>query len=395
MRYRRPLGLLLVPGDAGTDLARLAGLEGAARAVMVGTVPLAALEALGSKQAVSIVFAAGSAMAVFVTISLARIEQLVPRRFILTAGAVALALAAILFSWGPGWSIPFALGLRAAEGSAFSMSLSLYMMDFIGKADLPKAEGSRAVYLATVWVIGPPIGTWLWSNLWPDAPFVAAILLTGGFTIFHKRLRLLRNPVLMTPNQPVPSPLLAIPRFFRQRYLRIAYAITCLRSVFWATLFIYGPIYVIEAGLAPWVSGLLLSAAAAVLFLGPLVRRGAQRFGVRKLIMGGFVIMTVALIALTAVGDPAPIGVVLWLVGALGAGVIDVLGNIPFMRMVKPRERQAMTGVFTTWREVSFLAAPALAALVLAVAPFWILYGLLALCSVAGIWVTSHLPRRL
>ena len=177
--------------------------------------------------------------------------------------------------------------------------------------------------------------------------------------------------------------------------MRVAYAITCLRSIFWATLFVFGPIYVVEAGLGEWVAGAFLSMAAAVLFIGPLVQRAADRYGVRALVIRAFLVMGASMVALFLIGDAHPVGIVFWMTGAVGGGVIDVLGNIPFMRLVKPRERGAMTAVFSTWREVSFLVSPALAAIVIALAPFHFLYLVLALLMGVGAAVTTLLPHRL
>lgn len=67
---------------------------------------------------------------------------------------------------------------------------------------------------------------------------------------------------------------------------------------------------------------------------------------------------------------PEPYGIVFWILGAVGGAVLDIVGNIPFMRMVKPRRRNAMTAVFSTWREVSALITPAIAAAALAIGSF-------------------------
>jgi hypothetical protein len=86
---------------------------------------------------------------------------------------------------------------------------------------------------------------------------------------------------------------------------------------------------------------------------------------------------------------------VFWLTGAAGGAALDVVGNIPFMRMVRPRERTAMTTVFSTWREASFLIAPLLAAGALAIGSFWTLYLAIALLLIMGATAASYLPRRL
>ena len=142
-------------------------------------------------------------------------------------------------------------------------------------------------------------------------------------------------------------------------------------------------------------AGLFLSAASAVLFLSPVVRRLADNHGVRAVVIGAFGLMGFSLMVLAIIGDARPVGVPFWLLGAIGGGMIDVLGNIPFMRLVKPRERGPMAGVFATWREVSFMVAPALAAVVLLVGPFWVLYLVLAVLMAAGAMATTYLPKRL
>ncbi len=376
-------------------MARLAGIEGFTRAVMVGTVPLAALESLGSKQAVSVAFFVGAALTLFVTVNVGRLERLVARRWVLTLGVLSLFCAAALFAFGPSWSIPLAIGMRSAQASVFSVCLSLYIMDFIGKGELTKVESRRSVYLAGAWMIGPALGTWLWSNVGSDVPFVASMGLATVLIAYHWYLRLDANPVLLTPTQAVPSPLVAIRRFFGQRSLRISYAITLVRATFWSALFVYGPLYVVEAGLPTWAAGVFLSVSSSVLFMSPLVMRATARRGVRAMILLGFVLMGFSLMALAVIGKAEPIGLAFWFVGAIGGGIIDVLGNIPFMRLVKPRERAAMVGVYSTWREVSFLVTPGLAAVVLVIGPFWLLFVTLAILMAAGAVATSYLPARL
>ncbi len=385
----------MLEAGPGSQLARLAGLEGLARAVVVGVLPLAALQVLGSKFAVSVVYALASGFTLVITLNVARLQRLVPRRWILTSGVIAFMIAGVAFAVGPAPVFAIGLGLQSAHASVFSVCLSLYIMEYIAKHDLILVESRRSQYLAVTWLIGPTVGVWLWATLDPVLPFVVAVVLAFTILGYHWYLRLGANPVLLAPNQRLAGPLVVLPRFFRQRYLRFAYIITCLRSIFWASLFVYGPLYVVDAGLPEWAAGVFLSAASGVLFLSPVVRRLARRFGVRAVVGRAFGLMTGSLLALTVLGPARPIGIAFWLIGAVGGGAIDVLGNIPFMRLVKPRERVEMTAVFATWREVSFLVAPALAVLVLAVGPIRWLWAVLAALMAGGILVTSFLPRRL
>ena len=75
--------------------------------------------------------------------------------------------------------------------------------------------------------------------------------------------------------------------------------------------------------------------------------------------------------------------------------MLDVLGNIPFMRMVKPRERTEMTMIFSTWREGSELLTPLAAAIILLMAPFEYYYLFLGALLLLAAFASSYLPKRL
>jgi len=186
-----------------------------------------------------------------------------------------------------------------------------------------------------------------------------------------------------------------IPRYFQQRALRIAYWITLSRSIFWVTLFIYGPIYVVEAQLPTWIAGGLLSLASALLLISPYIRRLAGWQGTRFIIVCALLTTGGSMLALYVIGEPKPIGLLFWMSAALGGVTLDVLGNIPFMRMVKPHERTEMTMIFSTWREGSQLLTPLLVSIILLFAPFDAFYVLLASLLFAAAFTASYLPRRL
>ncbi|MEP1122747.1 MAG: MFS transporter [Ilumatobacter sp.] len=395
MRWRRPEGLQQLDPGAATQLARLTALEGFARSIIVGVVPLAALDALGSKAAVSYAFFGGAALTLLITLNIGRLERAVQRRWVMMIGAGLLVAAASMYAVVDGPLFAIAIGFHSTAASIFSVCLSLYIMDFIGKAELTTTESRRMLYNGAAWFVGPTIGGWLWSHSMGAVPFIVSIVTTTLMVAYFWRLRIHANPVLRGPTRSVTRPWHNIVRYFGQRYLRCAYAITTARAIFWATLFVYGPIYVIEASLPTWAAGVFLSAASATLFLSPLVSRVADRFGLRNTIVGAFVLMAASMVGLAVLREARPIGVAFWLLGALGGSTIDVLGNIPFMRLVKPRERGAMTTVFSTWREVSFLLAPLIAAAALALGEFWYLYATLAVVLAGGACATTFLPRRL
>jgi MFS family permease len=354
-----------------------------------------ALEALGSKQAVTQAYLLASLLTLSVTLNFASLERRLQRRWVVTLGGGFSICAALILWFGSGYELAAAIGMQKAGGSLFAVCLSLYIMDYVGKRELIVTESRRIFYSGIAWTIGPTLGVWLWhgSSHWtPFALTMLASLLALGYFWY---LRLGVNAVISKAKKPSVNPLILIPRYFSQPGLRVAYLITLTRSIFWMSLFIYGPIYVVEAGLPGWMAGGLISLTSVLMLLSPFTSRLVNRYGTRIVIIVAQNLCAVALVMLFLTGDPKPIGLLYWVVASLGAAALDVVGNIPFMRMVKPRERTEMTMIFSTWREASNLLTPLLVMLVLLVAPIEVFYLLLALLLVLASVAASFLPRRL
>jgi MFS family permease len=353
---RRPAALLVVSGRAGESFARLNALEGIARSLLMGVIPLLALEALAS------------ILTLAITLNFAALERLLQRRWVVTLGAGCTLAAMLILLFGDGMVMALGVGLQQASASLFSVCLSLYIMDYIGKKDLIYTETRRMLYAGMVWMVGPTLGLWLWEDVAGWAPLS-----------YFWYLRLGHGQGIQKAKSHSVNIFRIIPRYFGQRALRIAYWIAMSRAIFWMTLFIYGPIYVVEAGLPTWVAGGLLSLASALLLVSPLIRRLASRSGTRRIIVSALMLSGMSMAMLYLLGEARPVGLLFWIGGALGGVTLDVLGNIPFMRMVKPRERTEMTMIFSTWREGSQLLTPLLVSTMLLFAPFETYYLLLAL----------------
>ncbi len=395
MFHRRPQALTQLSSNTSESLARLAAIEGFSRALLVGVVPLVAYKVLGSKELVAQVYLAAAIMTLLFTLNIGTLERWFQRRRVVTLGGFFLVFAALCLFTQKSSLLPIGIGLRSAAASIFSVCMSLYIMDYIGKRDLTRNESRRMQYAGASWLVGPFLGTWLFDHISESSPFilsaVAAILMLYYFWI----LRLGDNKVVVKAQSRAINPIHSVLRFAKQKNLRIAYGITLSRSCYWVALFVYGPIYVIESGLPTWVAGVLLSGISVLLFFSPVIKRISDLIGVRKIIMGGLLITASSLMCLGLLGDPQPLGVVFWVTGAVGGVALDVLGNIPFMRMVKPRERTPMTTVFSTWREGSELLTPIIVTVVLLWLDFYFFFFVLAVMHLLSACSASFLPRRI
>ncbi|MEM9202209.1 MAG: MFS transporter [Actinomycetota bacterium] len=396
MLFNRPHAIhQLARDDVGRDLARLGGLEGFSRSLTVTVLPLAVLDALGSKAAVSNAYFAGSLLAFCATLNVGRFEQLIARRWVLTIAMTGMVLANVLVVSVDGPSLALAVSLVNTSSAIFAVLIALFIMEYIGKRELARNESRRMIHNGVAWGIGPLISVWLYTDVAEWTPFALAGLCSCATLAYFWWLRIGPNAALSAPREPAPSPLANIPRYFRQRYLRIAYVITLVRGTFWASLFVYAPLYILEAELPSMLTGGLVSIVAALLLASPLTLRAVDMTSTKTVMIAGFVLIAASLLALAAIGPAEPVGVVFWVTGALGASWLDVLGNIPFMRTVRPRERTAMATVFSSWRETSAVVAPGLGALVLVVAPFWVYYVVVAAMALATAMYVTYLPARI
>lgn len=395
MFHRRPAALNQLSSSTSESLARLAALEGFSRSMLVGIVPLVAYEALGDKESVAMVYTVAAIMTLMVTLNFATLERLLQRRWVLSLGCGFLVAASIALYLSHSYTLPFGIGLRSAAASIFSVSMSLYIMDYIGKRELTRNESRRMQYAGAAWLVGPFLGTWLLSSDARYWPFVISALSALMALAYFWNLRLGENQVIASAQSRAVNPLRSIAKFAGQKRLRIAYGITLSRSCYWVSLFIYGPIYVVESGLPTWCAGVLLSGVSVLLFFSPLVRKFSDAIGIRQLVVSALVLTGASLLCLALLGKANPYGLIFWITGAIGGVVLDVLGNIPFMRMVRPRERTAMTTVFSTWREASELLTPVLVTVVLLWFEFHIFFLVLALMHFASGVSASRLPRRL
>ena len=395
MFHRRPAALNQLSLSTSESLARLAALEGFSRSMLVGIVPLIAYQALGSKENVARVYLVAAIFTLFITLNFGTLERWLQRRWVLSLGCGFLVLASLSLWLANATTLPLGIGLRSAAASLFSVSMSLYIMDYIGKRDLTRNESRRMQYSGAAWLAGPMLGTWLLNHDHTLLPFMLSAISAMLALSYFWSMRLGDNKVFVKAQSATGNPFVSVKHFAGQRRLRIAYGITLSRSCFWVALFVYGPIYVIESGLPTWSAGVLLSGVSALLFFSPLIRALSERIGIRQLVVSGLILTGGSLAALGLIGEAQPYGIVFWVTGALGGVLLDVLGNIPFMRMVRPRERTAMTTVFSTWREASELLTPALVGIILLWLDFHFFFFVLAAMHFVSAASAARLPRRL
>src|SRR5262249_13636940 len=156
-------------------------------------------------------------------------------------------------------------------------------------------------------------------------------------------LRMAEHPSVPPMKTPPPNPLNYFPRFFRQPRLRLAWVLAFGRSSWWTSFYVYAPILAVTAGLGAAAGGAIGSLGMGPLFFARFWGMIGQRFGLRRLLVGGYVATGVVTISVGVFAGLPWVGAALLVLAAFAASIIDGAGNTYFLRAVHPHERPEMT----------------------------------------------------
>ena len=394
---RHPIWLPAVrPADART-FASLYAIESFARATVSSVIPVQAYEILRNEQMVSILYTIVSLTGLSATLFMPLLIRRFARRWVYTAGACLLAVGSLFFVTHtlPGQML--GMLARVMGASALSITLNLYIMDHIRKADFMQAESLRMAFSMFAWTGGPTLGIWLYSRYGIYAAHGAVAVFALALVALFWFYRLSDNTMIAPGRSRAINPLANIGRFVSQPRLRLAWLIAFGRSCFWSTFFVYGPLFMVVTGQGDLAGGLLVSAGNALLFAAIFWGKAGKRFGVRNVITVAFLCMALSLWAAGAVGEAAPLVTAgLLLVGALFTIAVDALGSTAFMRAVRAYERPQMAAVYRTYLDFSELTPPLVYSVVLAFFGLGSVFATLGCLAAACAIVTwRYLPKSL
>ena len=391
---RNPIYLTHAPTPSVQGFALLAGMDAAVRGTLISVMPLAVYRAVGDAAIVSRLYFFVGIVALVCGMLVPWLSRHLPRRWLFTGGSALYLLGMSLAVFGGATGIAASLFVNAVATVVTFICFNAYLLDYIQRQDLGRAETMRMVYGALPWAVGPVLGVWL-LGWWAPAPFALAGLFALAQMAIFWWLRLGNGKQITRARGPASNPLAYLGRFFQQPRLIAGWFFAVIRSCGWWVYVVYLPIYCIEAGLGDKIGGMALSGTNALLFVTPLMLRLVHKTSVRWSVRAAFMTGGLAFIAVTFfAGLP---WVAFWL--AAGASVtlimLDVCGGLPFLMAVKPSERTEMSAVYSSFRDVSGIFTPGAACIVLLFAP---VSGVFAACGVAMIaaWaVAGRLHPRL
>ena len=395
MAFRPPIRIASASTPGGTILGIVYACDGASRAVLSSVLSLIGLKILdGDTFLLSIFLFCAALLSLPITLFAGALIKILSRKYVFTIGAILALISMILFVSGTPLTFMFGNTLRMAGAGWVMMCISLYTMDFIPRRELATAESRKVLFSGIAWIIFPALGTWTWVNVGEDAPFYIATVILVILLGFFWFLRINESSSITPPSPDNINVARNVKSYFSNPHMRVAYLIAVARSSSWVMFFTYGPIYIKEAGIAEEWIGIYMGLIVSVLLFSGQFSRIGQYIGIRRTIMLSFCLAGFSLVILGLLPKPFLGGLLLLLLASIGLDMLDIIGNIPFMRMVTPKIRTEMTTVFSTWREFSFVLTPGLSAVILLFANLTSLFLVLGLVLLASGALTRKMPIR-
>ena len=389
-----PLDLKHSPSPKIQHFALLAGLEAAVRGTLIATIPLAVYDAFGSAQNLSTVYLIAGIITLFWGLLVPRLTSIWPRRWVYSAGCIFYLLSMILFVLGTQLSVQLGILIMGIATVTCFVCFNAYVLDYVPRANLGRTQSLQMVYAAAPWAIGPMSGVWL-RSVWEPLPF----LIAAGFAALQLSvfwyLRLGNGKQITRAKGPAVNPLGYLGPFFAQPRLIAGWLFAVIRSCGWWVYVVYVPVFCVENGLGDKLGGEMLSLTNATLLLSPFMAAWVRRKSVRiALRLALFYCATLFSLATLASPMPALAMAVLFM-GSFGLVMLDVVGGLPFMMSVKPSQRAEMAAVYSSFRDVSGIATPAAAWLVLLVAPLGFIFAASGVGFAAAFVIAGQLHPRL
>ena len=377
--------------------AAIFSLESFVRAVNSTVVSLQSYDILGSSQRVSLLSTVVALIVLLLTLQLPAFLSRMPKRYAYALGIGLMINASIALSTHTLIGQSSGMLMRNLGAAIMNVTLAIYILEHIRRADLTRSEPLRLSLSTFSWMVGPATGVWLYTSIGPAGPQILAILSAAILLAVFWHLRLHERPAPDVTRTRKASWTSNVRRFMAQPRLRLAWVIAFGRSCFWSTFFIYSPIMMVEAGLPKTFGGLLISGSQALLLAAYLFGRLAQVHGVRIVVALAFAVGAATSIAAGVFGVDQPYWAAgFLLVGSLAASALDGVGGIPFMRAVRPLERDRMMPVYRSYIDFSELIPASIYSVVLlyfGIGSVFIIMG--AGLAIIGILSWLYLPRSL
>lgn len=376
---------------------RMAGLffvQALSRGILLSVIPLQALSIFGDAQTTSVLYFAVSAGGILAALGMPALIKTIGNYHVFLLGSLLMLIStALLYFNDP---VYFAIGLfcHIFSIAAIEVSLTLYVLARIPRKELTQFEPLRIFSSVLALTIGPFLGVLMEARLSHESPFIFSAVCVFHALGYFRILGLNRVQIRRSGSSDM-NPLQYISAFIKQPRLRLAYGLVTARSCWWAMFVIYTPIYAVQVGLGELVGAAIVSLGTAWTLSVPFWGWFGRKYGVQFLLKLGFITTSILTMLVYSATSIPILAASLMVISALGATMLDGMGNVLFYRAVRGRERSEMTAVFATYRDVSQLAAPGLYAILLQVFALPVVFISASAWMMVASWYCKYIPKQM
>lgn len=303
-----------------------------------------------------------------------------------------------IFSFFSSIYLIFIFGTIIAIAASLRIScFGVIVREKVGERKVSESEGLIYTTMNIAWLIGPLVAGFMANKYSNDVVFLfSAIIMTLSIIAFSL-FRIKSKKVIKKPDRKIFK---IAQEFFSNKNRIFVYLLEAGITFWWALIYVYMPIYVIENNLGDIALGIFLAAIVVPLigleyYFGKLT----ARTGFKKMFSLGYFILAVSAILCFIMNNHYVVLSILVL-ASVGAAMIEPSAEAYFFDIVSKRQREKFYGPYNTGIEVGSFFATGVSAVILLFLPFkfiFIFFGiitaLLALLSLRIKNVVENMRR--
>ncbi len=361
---------------------------------MLSVIPLQALSLFGDAQRTSTLFFAVSVGGILAALGMPMVINRVGNYQSFLIGCGLMFLSTVLLSIDDRFYFSIGLFCHVFSIAAIEVSFTLYILARIPRRQLTQFEPLRILSSVSALTIGPFLGVYLKDQYFHNLPYIISAVFVVLSIIYFLLLGLHRVVVPKSVSTSI-NPLQYLRRYCDQPRLRLAYGLVLARSCWWTMFVIYVPIYATQTGLGELTGAAIVSIGTAWTLTVPFWGWVGRTYGVRRLLKAGFIATSLMTMLVYVFASTPMIASGILIICALGATMLDGMGNVLFYRAVRGRERSEMTAVFATYRDFGQLATPGLYAVLLSVFKLPVVFAGASMWMMIAAWYCRYIPQRM
>ncbi|MEM3113135.1 MAG: MFS transporter [Candidatus Pacearchaeota archaeon] len=246
-------------------------------------------------------------------------------------------------------------------------SFGLIIKDKSGKKRLPRNEGIIYTFANIAFIIGPLIAGYISSKSGNPMIFIITSILIFLTLIIFNFSNIKDDHELKKTHKNL---FLNAFKFLKNKDRSIAYIIGSGPSFWWALIYLFIPLYIINNGLDKlWIGYFLFAVPIPLIFLEYKISNKVNKTGFRKLFTFGFLIASISALICFFLGNIYIILGVL-ILASIGLAMLEPTTEAYFFFVSNKKDEQRFYGPYNTRIELGGLAGKFIPGIILLFLPF-------------------------